>query len=87
MPVLTLVPFFAVADHRDQDPPVAYYPLLRTYPDPDPDPDPDRICISQMSSNHTQLNSTQRASMDAGVKHPNVHIYLVTSVYHVLQST
>jgi len=32
-------------------------------------------------------NSTQRASMDAGVKHLSVHIYLVTSVYQVLQST
>ena len=30
LPVFTLhyaAPFFAVADHRDQDPPVAYYPL------------------------------------------------------------
>ena len=30
MPVFTLhyaAPFIAVADHRDQDPPVAYYPL------------------------------------------------------------
>jgi len=35
----------------------------------------------------TQLNSSQRASMDAGVKHLNVHIYLFTSVYQVLQST
>ena len=34
-----------------------------------------------------QLNSTQRASMDAGVKHHSVHIYLVTTVYQVLQST
>jgi len=25
--------------------------------------------------------------MDAGVKHLNVHIYLITSVYQVLQST
>jgi len=31
--------------------------------------------------NSTQLNSTQRASMDAGVKHLNVHIYLVTIAY------
>ena len=29
----------------------------------------------------TQLNSTQRASMDAGVKHLNVHIYVVTIAY------
>ena len=34
----------------------------------------------------TQLDSTQRASMDAGAKHLNVHIYLVTSVYQILQS-
>jgi len=33
-----------------------------------------------------QLNSTQRASMDAGVKHLSVHICLVTSVYQVLLS-
>jgi len=38
-------------------------------------------------SETTQLNSTQRASMDAGVKYLSVHIYLVTSVYQVLQST
>ena len=28
-----------------------------------------------------QLNSTQRASMDAGVKTPHVHIYLVSMAY------
>ena len=30
---------------------------------------------------------TQRASMDAGVKHLSVHICLITSVYQILQST
>jgi len=34
-----------------------------------------------------QLNSTQRASMDAGVKQLSVNTYVVTTVYQVLQST
>jgi len=36
------------------------------------------VVVVTMLLNSTQLNSTQRASMEAGVKHLNVRIYLVT---------
>jgi len=46
--ILILAPFFAVADQRDQDPPVAHYPLkdVATYPDPDPDPNTTLILLT-----------------------------------------